>query len=307
MPAKTLQFALSLHPSTIGWRFAWPRLAQLAADTGYEGAVIPRDQPLPIGTEHVFPFLATAMQLPVEVRQDEATFVSTFPQLRPACEFGSAMGCKVALLGIPPSSEQTKPEQARIYRERLKQCCDVLDEYSIRLALECITPLHLRRAHPYEFIWHNAEMLAFGLSVSPSVGLIVDSWHWHHAGSAPEWILGIPAESILDVHLSDSPPDAPEDIRDAHRRAPGAGIINLRLFLELLEAKAYSRPLAVEIFGGLQDLTPDAAARVAFDACERTFTGIGYKVRSSLRETASVIHHKPNIFSLKNEPGAGAK
>jgi sugar phosphate isomerase/epimerase len=222
------------------------------------------------------------MQLPVEVRQDEAMFVSTFPKLRPACEFAAHMGCKVALLGIPPSSEQPKPEQTLIYRERLKECCGVLDEFTIRLALECITPLHSRRSHPYEFIWRNAEMLAFGLSVSPNVGLILDSWHWHHAGSHPEWVSDIPADSILDVHLSDSPPDSPEDIRDSQRRLPGDGVIDLRLFLKLLGAKAYSRPLAVEIFGGLQELAPDTAARVAFEACERTFTKSGYKVRSNL-------------------------
>jgi sugar phosphate isomerase/epimerase len=279
---EPLEFGLSLHPSTVGWRVPWPGLAQLAANTGYEGAVVPRDQPLPIDPETAFPFFATAMQLPVEVRQDEAMFVSTFPKLRPACEFAAQMGCKVALLGIPPSSEQPKPEQARIYRERLKECCGVLDEFAIRLALECITPLHSRQSHPYEFIWRNAEMLAFGLSVSPNIGLILDSWHWHHAGSDPEWVLDIPADSILDVHLSDSPPGAPEDIRDSQRRLPGDGVIDLRLFLELLGTKAYSRPLAVEIFGGLQELTPDAAARVAFEACERTFTEIGHKVRSNL-------------------------
>jgi len=47
----------------------------------------------------------------------------------------------VALLGIPPSSEQPRQAQAQVYRDRLKKCCAVLDEYSIRLALECLTPL----------------------------------------------------------------------------------------------------------------------------------------------------------------------
>src|ERR1700729_756997 len=65
---------------------------------------------------------------------------------------------------------------------------------------------------------------------------------------------------------SDSLPDAPEKIRDSRRGSPGDGVIDLRLFLGL-GAKAYSRPLAVEIFGGLQELTPDTAAHVTFEAC----------------------------------------
>jgi sugar phosphate isomerase/epimerase len=215
------------------------------------------------------------MQLPTEVRKDEAAFASTLPSLREACRFAARVGCKVALLGVPPSSEQPREAQTRIYRERLKKCCAVLDEYSIRLALECITPLHMRRAHPYEFIWRNDEMLDFGLSVSPQTGLILDAWHWHHDGSDPESIRGVPADRILDVHVSDSPPDAAEDIRDFERLLPGEGVIDFRLFLQLLDEKQYSGAIAVEVFGrGLGEMTPADAARLAYEATRGMFARI---------------------------------
>jgi sugar phosphate isomerase/epimerase len=215
------------------------------------------------------------MQLPVEVRKDQAAFESTFGKLEEACRFAAQVGCRVALLGIPPSSEQLKAEQCKIYRERLKQCCAVLDDYSIRLALECITPLHMRRAHPYEFIWRNGEMLDFGLSVSPNAGLILDAWHWHHGGGDPESIRSVPADRILDVHLSDSGPDAAEDIRDFERLLPGQGVIDFRLFLQLLDEKRYCGAFAVEVFGGpIQKLAPDEAARLASVATQRLFAGL---------------------------------
>lgn len=269
----------------MGWRVPWPGLAQLAAETGYEGAVIPRDLPALDAAPDVgldLPVRATAMQLPVEVRQDEATFVSTFPKLRDSAKFAAIAGCKVALLGIPPSSEQPRAAQARIYRERLGRCCAILDEYSIRLALECITPLHMRRAHPHEFIWRNAEMLDFGLSVSPNIGLILDTWHWHHGGSDPESIREIPADRILDVHLSDSPSAPAEDIRDSERLAPGQGIIDLKLFFQLLDEKGYSDAVAVEVFGGFAKETPADAARLAFEASQTMFTSIGRCARGSV-------------------------
>jgi sugar phosphate isomerase/epimerase len=244
----------------------WPGLARLAADTGYDGAVIPRDPPVAPGDA---PVRATAMQLPVEVRQDEAAFLSTLPRLNDACKLAAQAGCKVALLGVPPSSEQPRAAQAGIYRERLKQCCAVLDEYSIRLALECITPLHMRRAHPYEFIWRNAEMLDFGLSISPHIGIILDTWHWHHDGSDPDSIRGIALDSILDVHLSDSPSAPPEDIRDFERLLPGAGVIDLRLFFQLLKERGYAGAVAVEVFGGLAAKTPADAARLALEASRK--------------------------------------
>jgi sugar phosphate isomerase/epimerase len=259
---------LSLHPGTLGWRVAWPELTELAAEVGYEGAVIARDQPLPVRVSNAVP--ATAMLLPAEVRRGEETYRSTMVKVRPACEFARSVGCRVATLGVPPSSEKPRAEQAKLYRERLKPCCEVLDEFGIRLALECITPLHLRRAFPYEFIMRNEEMLEFGLSFSPDCGLIVDSWHWHHAGGDRDWLRGIPKDRILDVHISDCPALPPEDIRDNERVLPGEGVVNFELFFEMLSETEYERPLTVEIFSReLNQLDSAEAARVAFISAAR--------------------------------------
>lgn len=259
---------MSLHPCTVGWRMAWPELAELAAGIGYEGAVIARDQPLPVKPTNAV--RATAMLLPAEVRRDEAGYRSSLAKLRPVCEFARSVGCHVATLGIPPSSELPRVEQAKLYRERLKPCCEVLDEFGIRLAIECITPLHLRRAHPYEFLMGNPEMLEFGLTVSPGCGLIVDAWHWHHGGSDPEWLRGIPADRILDVHISDSPDLPAEEIRDTERVLPGEGVVDFEEFFDLLGEAGYDGPLTVEIFGReLNALEPAEAARVAFVSAAR--------------------------------------
>jgi sugar phosphate isomerase/epimerase len=262
-------FDLALHPCIVNWRVPWPGLAQLAAEVGYQGAVIPRNPPLTAEAVSNVPVPATAMQLPTEVRQDEATFEDTFSQLSDACKFAARAGCTVAPLGIPPSSDLPRAAQAQIYRDRLKKCCDVLDEYSIRLALECITPVHLRRAHPYEFLWRNAEMLDFGLSISPHAGLVVDAWHWHHAGADREWIREIPGDRILDVHIADGPAAAPAEVRDTERLLPGEGVIELQLFFQLLNEKGYAGPVTVELFGrGLSEMSPHRAARLTFETSQ---------------------------------------
>jgi sugar phosphate isomerase/epimerase len=266
------RYSLSLHPCTVGWRVAWPELAELAAAIGYEGAVIARDQPLPV--DAACAVRATAMLLPAEVRRDEATYRDSLTRLRPNCEFARSVGCRVATLGIPPSSELPFPQQARLYRERLKPCCEVLDEFGIRLAIECITPLHLRRAHPYEFPISNLEMLEFGLTVSPGCGLIVDAWHWHHAGSDPKWLGGIPRDRILDVHISDSPDLPAEEIRDTERVLPGEGVVDFEAFFDLLGEAGYEGPLTVEIFSReLNALDPAEAARIAFVSAARVVSG----------------------------------
>jgi sugar phosphate isomerase/epimerase len=237
----------------------------LAAETGYEGAVIARDQSLPARGPNAV--RATSMLLPAEVRRDDETYRATMTKVRPMCEFARSVGCRVASLGVPPSAERPRDEQARLLRERLKPCCEVLDEFGIRLAIEGLTPLHLRRAHPYEFLVENDELLEFGFTVSPQCGLIADAWHWHHAGSDPEWLRGIPQDRILDVHISDSPALPPEDIRDTERLLPGEGVVDFDGFFDLLERIAYQGLLTVEIFNrGLNEIESAEAARRAFRA-----------------------------------------
>ncbi len=266
---------LSLHPCIVAWRVPWPELAQLAAEIGYEGAVIPADQPVPVPNFASTPVQATAMQLGVEVRKDEAAFESSFERLRPKCEFAVRAGCRTATLGVIPSAEMPKQEYADTLRRRLKKCCSILDEYSIQLALECVTPLHLRRAHPHEFIWRYEEMLDFGLSINDGCGLLIDSWHWHHSGEESESLRKIPGERILDVHISDSPLAAPAAIRDSERLLPGEGVINFREFFGVLRELGYERHAAVEVFGrGLAQMLPVEAARMAYEASRATLAEI---------------------------------
>ena len=264
---------LSLHPCIVGW-LAWPELADLAAGAGYSGAVLAREQAFPPRAKGGV--RATSMQLPAEVRKDEAAFLNSLPRLASACRFASEIGCGLAYAGLPPSSEQPQDIQAAIYRQRLKRCCEILDEHSIRLALECITPLHMRRAHAYEFIGRTDEMLEFGLTVSPACGLVIDSWHWHHAGGDPNWIRQIPADRVLDVHLADSPVAPPEEIRDSERLLLGEGVVDFRTFFELLTEKRYRGAYTLEIFSSrLNSLDPAHAAALAFHAASNTFRKCG--------------------------------
>lgn len=270
------EIPLSLHPSIVNWRVAWPGLWNLATATGYCSAVIARDQPpwieVPDGAR------ASTMQLPVEVRKDESIYEETFSRLHPICRLAAQLDCRTAVLGIFPSSELPKNEQAALLRRRLIECVRILDQFSIRLALECVTPLHLRRENTYGFIWQFDEMLDFALSVSPKAGLVIDSWHWHHAGADPDAFMNIPNDHILDVHIADAPDVPAEAIRDSERLLPGEGIINFNRFFGLLRDKNYSRDVAIEVFGrGLPQMRPEDAVRLAFEKARSIIQDIHMK------------------------------
>lgn len=256
----------TLHGSTIGWRAKWPAMGEIAARAGYQGVVLPREAwqapaPAPDG------IAVTAMAVPVEIRRDEETYRSGLPDLERAVAFGASTGCRVAVVGLPPSSEAPKAEQKEIYRRRLEPCLDAFARHGVRLAVEAISPLHLRRARPYEFIWRMDEMFEFVRSLSAEAGLVADCWHWHHAGETADDLLALGRDAFLDVHISDAPAIPPEDIRDMERVLPGEGVIDFDTFFGALDRMGYDGAISVEVFGSrLAEFDPAEAARTALEA-----------------------------------------
>ena len=117
---------------------------------------------------------------------------------------------------------------------------------------------------PHEFIWRMPEMLAFARECGSNVGLLLDVWHWHHAGATTEDILKAGKDAIVHVHFNDAPRLPPDQIRDDERLMPGEGVIDLVGFLRALDKIGYQDALSVEVFGKfLKEMTPEEAARKA--------------------------------------------
>ena len=135
----------------------------------------------------------------------------------------------------------------------------------MRLGLEFLGPLHLRRAFPNEFIWRMPDMLEFAKECGSNVGLLLDAWHWHHAGATPEDIVRAGKDRIVHVHFDDAAPLPPEKVKDNERLLPGEGVINLQGLLGALKKIGYEDALSVEVFGRLKDKTPEEAARMGLE------------------------------------------
>src|SRR5438094_688880 len=128
---------------------------------------------------------------------------------------------------IMPSSERPKAEQRKIYKERFHAAADILARAHVRLGLEFLGPVHLRKLYPHEFIWRMDEMLEFARECGPNVGILLDSWHWHHAGATVADIVTAGKNGIVHVQVNDSPQLPPEKILDNERLMPGEGVIDL--------------------------------------------------------------------------------
>ncbi|MBL8292224.1 MAG: sugar phosphate isomerase/epimerase, partial [Bryobacterales bacterium] len=250
-------------------RVAWPEFARLAAKTGYPGTDVNLVEAMKQGGDATRALLAdlklkpAVVGLPVDFRKDQDTFEKDLGQLAVAADVAVAIGCPRMSTWVMSSSERPKAEERRILKDRFSRCAKILKRSNIRLGLEFLGPLHLRQRFPHEFIWRMDEMLAFAKECGDNVGLLLDSWHWHHAGGTLKDIEAAGKHNIVHVQAADAPKLPPEKIVDSERLMPGEGIIDLVGFFRTLKKIGYVDGVSPEIFGrGLKDMAPEDGARL---------------------------------------------
>ena len=278
---KPRHMFLSLNSVLLAGRVGWPEFAELAAKVGYPGCDVMRDPAMQVGAPATRQLLTrlhlrpAILDFPVDFRKDDAAFRASLPKLAPASEFAAAIGCPRMMTYILPSSDTPKDELRRTYKDRFTESARIMAKSGVRLGLEFLGPLHLRRQFKYEFIWRMNDMLAFAKECGPNVGLTLDSWHWHHAGATTEDIIAAGRDRIVEVHFNDAPNLPPDQIRDDQRLLPGEGVINLTGFLQALQSIGYTDALSVEVFGRLNDKTPEEAARLGLESSLAVFRKAG--------------------------------
>jgi sugar phosphate isomerase/epimerase len=280
LPARRNMF-LSLNSVLLQGRVPWPEFAKLAAQTGFPGTDVMLHPAMTAGADATNRLLAglnlrpAILDFPVEFRKDDTTFRASLAQLDQAAAFAAAIDCPRMMTYIMPSSDTPTDEWRQTLKSRFQESARILARHHVRLGLEFLGPLELRRAHKYEFIWRMNDMLEFARECGPNIGLLLDSWHWHHAGATTQDIVAAGRERIVHVHFNDAPDLPPEQIHDNQRLLPGEGVINLTGFLQALESIRYRDALSVEVFGRTKDMTPEAAAKAGLDSALTVFRKAG--------------------------------
>jgi len=276
---------LALNPTLATGRAEWPELAEIASRAGFAGVDVDVRKAMAAGVTATKDLLLrlqlrpAVVSFPVEFRRDEAAFQAGLADLAATGRFAAAIGCPRTATWLLPSSELPKAEQRILYQRRLSECARVLADAGVRLGLEFVSPLHLRKRYPFEFIYRMDEMLEFARECGANVGLLLDSWHWHHAGATIADIRRAGRGGIVHVHLNDAAAKAPEEVRDNDRLMPGEGVIPLTDFLQALQRIGYGDAVSIEVFGrGLQDMTVEEAARLGAETGKAAFRRAGIPV-----------------------------
>lgn len=259
---------VSLNSSLTGGRPAWPDFARLAARVGFGGVDVNLSAAMKEGlepTRQLFREIgirASNANLPVPIGGAEEAFQAGLKKLDDAARFAAAIDCKRMLVVLPASSATPKAEYRKIVKDRLAAIGEVLRGPGLQLGLEFLGPLQFRTRQPYEFIWRMDETLAFAKECGPNIGLLLDVWHWYHAGATKADIVAAKGH-IVHVHLSDCPKMPPEEVRDDHRVLPGEGVIDLKGFFATLRDIGYAEGVSPEPIGRIpKEMSPEEGARL---------------------------------------------
>ncbi len=273
MPGAETGMYVSLNGSLTGGKPGWPEFARLAARTGFGGVDVNLSAAMKEGqdaTRTLFDELkikASNAGLPVPFSRDEEAFQTGLKTLDAAARFSDTIHCPTMLGILPPASQTPKTELRKILKDRLTAVAEILQRSKVRLALEFLGPLHFRTGQPHEFIWRMDEALEFAKDCGPNIGLLLDVWHWYHAGATTADILAAGKARIFHVHLSDCVKLEPEQVRDNQRVLPGEGVINLTGFLQALQKIGYQDGVSPEPLGRIpKEMAPEEGARLGLAA-----------------------------------------
>ena len=225
-----------------------------------------------------------AMGLPVQFRQDEATFEDGLAGLARQARAAQAMGCaRCATWIMPASDELTFEENFELHRRRLKACAEVLGECGCSLGLEFVGPRTSRAGKRHEFLYDMKGMLGLCEAIGTgNVGLLLDCWHWYCTEGTVAEIEALRVEQVVHVHVNDAPAGiAVAEQVDNKRALPGeTGVIDIAGFLGALDGIGYDGPVMAEPFSQtVRELPAEEAVRVTSEALDKIFAQAGVTPR----------------------------
>jgi len=264
---------LALNTALTGNKVQWPESARLAARVGYGGIDLNLNPAMKEGIDATRALLAdlklrtSFCSLPVNTTGADEVFQKGMSTLDERAKFVSAVGCGRMMMVLPTSSETPADELHKMLKARLTAVAEVLAKNNVRLGLEFLGPLMFRTRAPHEFIWRMNDAVAFAKEIGPNIGVVLDSWHWHHSGATVEDIIAAGKSRIVTIHLSDAAKMVPEDVKDNQRLLPGEGVINLVGFFQALKRIGYEDGVSPEVIGRIPaDMSAEDGAKLGLDA-----------------------------------------
>jgi len=265
----------ALSTGAIGVRVPFEEQVRLASAHGFEGVSVEKANVDRLGMAEIRALLARFNQrpavtgIPVNFREDDATFQRDMAGLSEWAKVMSDLGCTRSATWIMPTLMEGVTFETAYgqLRSRTADICAVLAPYGIQYGLEFVGPKTMREGKT-PFLYDQTGMLGLIRDTgAANLGLLLDCFHWYTSHGTVEDLGKLNDSLITLVHVNDATAGrSPDEQIDSQRALPGAtGVIDSAGFMGALKKMDYSGPVVVEPFcPWLSDLSPDeAVAKVA--------------------------------------------
>jgi sugar phosphate isomerase/epimerase len=221
-----------------------------------------------------------AFRLPLDLEADDATYRQKLEPLVNWATLAAQVGCGRALISVAPASEaRPMHENFELHRARLSEIATTLAAQQIKLGVEFNALPHLREGKAHEFVQAFDTLLKLVTAVGrDNVGVVVDAWQMHVAGSGIDAVGSLPPDRIVYVKIADAPADVPRDqLKEENRLLPGTGgAIDLVGLVTLLTSMKYAGPITPVLhFGQFHGRRRDQAIRQIAQAMDEVWRGAG--------------------------------
>lgn len=144
---------------------------------------------------------------------------------------------------------------------------DALTARGARVAVEFLPML------PLDTIAKTRDVVRRAGGPARHIGVCVDTWHFFRGPDGWDDLDALPVDELAYVQFNDAPPVASDDLwhETLHRRtAPGDGEFELDRFCDIVRAKGYDGPVAVEVMSeSLRAAGPEEYARCVIAGARR--------------------------------------
>jgi sugar phosphate isomerase/epimerase len=189
---------------------------------------------------------ASSVHLPITLGGDDATFATEVEQLPKLFEMAQATECTRATATIVPgSNEHSFKDLFELHRSRLDQIGNMASKHDVTIGLAIIPEAEHRADLSNQFIYNYEGLFGLISSSHESVGAVIDTWSLHIGGESTSIISQLPAKRIVELRVSDAPPDvASTELVADQRLMPGeTGVINCVELLQAAEKAGFEGPV----------------------------------------------------------------
>ncbi len=273
---------MCLNRGTTGGGLPLDQFVSLASTSGFDGADVDLGYALEHGTAALCDLYGSKKMSfggwgpPMDFRGDAAKMSEGLVKLEKMAAIARELGINSCATYLLPSSDLPLGENWKFHVERIKPIAKVLAGHGLRFGLEFVAPYHLRRNWKHEFLFTPGQILELTDAIGENVGLLVDCFHCHCAGTPWAEVAKLPAERIVLVHLNDAPNVPVAEVKDGERLLPGDGVLDLTGFLQAIKATGYAGPVSVEVFNAeLRKLPAEEAGKKAAEATRKVARSAG--------------------------------